>query len=515
MMSSNVNEDIEKEEDFTNDQLNEYTNLEFGQYIRAGSSAEQLYIPFPNHAKSDIDLMFEFPYIYVVDPEQCTAIERQEYDNNRERRFLYIDYSNKNYPCYLKLYFHSTRNLVETSEKTAASILLPDTNVFLTPSEYVDPHRKFFPSSNLVHWFKNKWPANEIYDEKLEVHGPSICKISRDPNLPVPTDHVPAMKCLHWPKPAMNWIYRTRSSNWPNHNLINSVTKFGCHIVPVSHILSNNETKDIEWRFSFSVCEILIARSLGFYQKKCYLIVKALIDVHIKQDIELSKLMCSYYLKTSLYWLCESLEKERWTYETLYDRFVDFIDYIINCFKNKCLKHYFIPEMNLIDHLDDEMSKKVSEKCALIKNDWLNMIRLCEEHYWNTNQFLRFSPIIEVLTTNDDIVDYSCIIWCCAYTMQAFIKQHKLIDRPLKMVNDCLRRNYLESCSKESAQFLLYVTNLIVQILQDENVYSMENLSAHNAMIKICEIKGFDDQPYEIMKSNYEEIHNNIVNTNK
>ena len=63
------------------------------------------------------------------------------------------------------------------------------------------------------------------------------------------------------------------------------------------------------------------------------------------------------------------------------------------------------------------------------------MIILCEEHYWNTNQFLRFNPIIEIFTSNKNLLDYSCIIWCCTHTMYAFIKQDKLIDRLLKMVN--------------------------------------------------------------------------------
>ncbi len=82
------------------------------------------------------------------------------------------------------------------------------------------------------------------------------------------------------------------------------------------------------------------------------------------------------------------------------------------------------------------------------------------------------------------------------------------------MVNDCLKRNYLESCSNESAKFLLYVTNLIAQILHDENMYSLENLSAHNAMIKICEAKAFDDQHYNDMKANYIEIQNNLITKN-
>ena len=124
---------------------------------------------------------------------------------------------------------------------------------------------------------------------------------------------------------------------------------------------------------------------------------------------------------------------------------------------------------------------------------------------------MRFDPIVKALTIDENLDDYSCVIWCCASTMQAFIRQHQLIDRPLKMVNDCLKRNYLGSCSRESAQFLLFVTNSIVDLLREtEREYSPSSLSAIDAMMKICEAKEFADQPYDDMKSNYIEVQNHL-----
>ncbi|CAF4120162.1 unnamed protein product [Rotaria sp. Silwood2] len=510
-MPSNVNEDEIEEESLTDEKLNEYTKFNLFEYKQTGSAAEKLYIPFPNHTKSDIDLMFEFPYIYAVDPEQFTSTDREKYQINNQIRFLYIDYSNTKYPCYIRLYFDSTQELIETSEKTDSTIFIPDTNTNVTLRNLTEKKRKYWPSSGFVNWFAKKWPLDKGYDEGLEIHGPSICTTTKDPQLPLPMDHVASLKCLHWPKPALNWINRKRLGNWPDQSLINSLVKFGCHIVPISHIFTSSEEKKTEWRLSFSICELILAKTLNYYQRKCYLIVKSLFDIHIKQDLELSKIICSYFLKTMLYWLCESIEKKKWTYETLYDRFIDFIDYAIKCFENKYLSHYFIVEMNLIGHLNDENLKKIIDKCILIKNDSLNMIKICEEHYWNTNQFLRFNPIIEVLTQNENLDDNSCIIWCCATTMLACIRQDKFIDFPLKMVKDCIKRNYLQSCSDESARYLLYATSLITHICNEDNMYSMENLSAHDAMIKICEAKSIYDQPYEQMKQNYLEIQNHLI----
>ncbi|CAF2545161.1 unnamed protein product [Rotaria sp. Silwood2] len=455
MISLDVYEDEENEETFTHEKLTEYTNLTLCQYLRSGSSAEKLYLPFSNHVKSDIDLMFEFPYIYVVDPEQFTSNERQKYKANNQIRFLYLDYSNKKYPCYVTLYYYSMQELIVTNEKTDSSHLLPGTNKYIIPGDFIDPYRKYFLSSRLVNWMKNQWPIDEDNDEELEIHGPSICITSKNSNFPLPMDHVTSLKCIHWPKSARHWINRVRISNWPEQNLINSIIKFGCHLVPIPHLLSTSKIQSIEWRLSFSICELLLAKTLSYYQRKCYLIVKALFDVHIKQDLELSKLICSYYLKTILFWLCESIEKEQWTYETLYDRFIEFINYIIVCF----------------------------EKKLLVKNENFN--------------------------------ENSCIIWFYGHTMHAFIKQHQLTDRPLKMVKDCIKRNYLELCSNESAKYLLYVTSLIANILHDKNIYSVENLSVHTAMMKICDAKLFYDQNFEDIKTNYIEIQNHLNNENK
>jgi hypothetical protein len=58
------------------------------------------------------------------------------------------------------------------------------------------------------------------------------------------------------------------------------------------------------------------------------------------------------------------------------------------------------------------------------------------------------------------------------------------------------------------------VTSLIADILLDENECSVECLTAHDAMIKICDIKAFGDQSYDIMQANYIEIKNKLASMN-
>ena len=197
--------------------------------------------------------MFEFPYIYAVDPEQFTQREREQYQITDQIQFLNIDYYNKQYPCYIKLYYDSNVELIETTEKTNSSFTLPDTNVNVMVHKLDQSKRRYWPASGFVRWIASKWTLDKDWEESLEIHGPSLCTTSKDPQLPLPMDHFPSLKCLHWPTPAFSWINRTRSGNWPDSNLVNLLIKYGCHVVPISHHLSGNKEKQFEWRLSFSM----------------------------------------------------------------------------------------------------------------------------------------------------------------------------------------------------------------------------------------------------------------------
>ena len=104
--------------------MSDYFKFNFSEYKRTGTSGENLYLPFSSNVKSDIDHMFEFLYIHVIDPEQFTAAEKDKYGIDNKISLLYIDYSNKKYRCYITLYSYSTHEIIEVNEKTDSSILL-------------------------------------------------------------------------------------------------------------------------------------------------------------------------------------------------------------------------------------------------------------------------------------------------------------------------------------------------------------------------------------------------------
>ncbi|CAF1192052.1 unnamed protein product [Didymodactylos carnosus] len=484
------------------------TNIERLHYIATGSSAEDLYLPFTTNIQSDIDRMFEFPNMIVIDREQLLPNQFETY-RQLKLGILSLEYSNKKYPCYVKLYFYSSCD--HTMKKYKQLLINPENKLQITESKVEsNENRKYFSPDDFLAWFERNWPSEA--NELIQRHGPSLClTTANDPNLPLPMDHVPSFRCYCWPKPATSWVIRLRKSDWPNKDLIDKIVSFGCHLVVLPHPLSVDKN---EWRLSFSVAEVLLAQSLNDYQKKCYLIMKAIFKVHINSDYP--DTICSYYLKTIFYWFCETTRKEQFTYETLYDRFIDYADLIVECFREKYIEHYFVSNHNLIDHMDEHILMKIVDKFSEIKMNLLNIIEKCEQYYYETNRFLRFSPIIDELDKSTD--DNTCIIVYYASFIQALVLQQRSIDYSLLVTSECMDRNYLAKCSDNAAKYLINAVGTLANLIADTDECSLQFLKANDIIIKICEVKLFtnNDKTYETAKKNYDEVKTKLetLNTN-
>ncbi|CAC5422270.1 unnamed protein product [Mytilus coruscus] len=100
-------------------------------------------------------------------------------------------------------------------------------------------------SSNEIHKMINT-SKNSFYKEFHEgkQHGPALMQSV----LGADYDHVISIKSESWPKIAMEWINRNRKFGWPSQEMIYSIVRKGCHIVPVGS--SRNHAADEDWRLS-------------------------------------------------------------------------------------------------------------------------------------------------------------------------------------------------------------------------------------------------------------------------
>ena len=161
------------------------------------------------------------------------------------------------------------------------------------------------------------------------------------------TDYVPSLHCQFWPSGAMEWIQRPRHYGWPTSRDIADITNFGCHLVPIGHPLSLR--KEMEWRISFSVAERTLVWAFNHVQIQCYAILKIILKEFIKINCNPQNyVLCSYFIKTFLFWKFENTETSFWRVGNFRDNIIFLLIEFRQCIQEGILRHYFFPRFNLL-----------------------------------------------------------------------------------------------------------------------------------------------------------------------
>ena len=160
-------------------------------------------------------------------------------------------------------------------------------------------------------------------------------------------DQVPSIHCPFWPRGAEEWLHRPRHCGWPTPADITNITAFGFHLVPIGYPLSSS--KEMEWRISFSVAERILVWSFNHVQIQCYAVMKIILKEYIKVKCSPSNwVLCSYFIKTFLFWKFEVTEPTFWHS----DNFRACISFLLveftKCIRDRELPHYFFPKFNLL-----------------------------------------------------------------------------------------------------------------------------------------------------------------------
>ena len=208
-------------------------------------------------------------------------------------------------------------------------------NNIIDSLQYVDG--SYFLSSYLMLLtFKRDCPHKNV-----RIQGPSLEHSSN-------TDKVISIHCDFWPRIASEWVHRTRLHHWPDINVMNKIVDFGFHLVPIGYPRSPRSM--MEWRISFSVAERLLVWSFNHTQIQMYAILKLILKEFIKEKCSaVNNVLCSYFIKTFLFWKYEETEKCFWRIEN----FRNCLRYLLEEFRNvlQCgiLRHYFIRSFNLLE----------------------------------------------------------------------------------------------------------------------------------------------------------------------
>ena len=294
-----------------------------------GSKAEGLDLP-----GSDEDYMYD---INIGSNIEVSESRQGLVNSTRANKFLVVPDNVRPGFVRLKLYNHLQSRDLPLHNRTFPNCLIKiDDSAYLSSQLYM---------SGLLALSQNRQDGYTV-----KVQGPSLetrrayIKESQEGD-----DYVSSIRCNFWPTSATEWIGRPRQHGWPSSQDKESIIAFGCHLVPIGHPLST--AKPLQWRISFSIAERILVWSFNHTQMQCYAVMKLILKefVKVRCTQRHKGVLCSYFIKTFLFWMYEAKNPSFWQNANLKECLTYLFQEFYTCIENGMLRHYFIPRFNLLE----------------------------------------------------------------------------------------------------------------------------------------------------------------------
>ncbi|XP_063412278.1 uncharacterized protein LOC134695038 isoform X1 [Mytilus trossulus] len=339
--------------------------MTFGYHsITSGSKGEGL-----DFKSSDFDIMLINSSFKVYESKTEVVLD--------PRKIPLVMYTEETQPCFTQLRLlnhHSKCNYFEYKLYTIGLNNIWEKNhigCMLSSEQY----KLFFLS------------ISELFVSNImKIHGPCLTDYK---DL---LDIAMCLKCNQWIIPAQPWIKRPRTA-WPSAKIISKIISCGVLFVPIGNKGSINE--NLEWRISFSVAEKILIYSFSHTQFLCYALLKVFLKDVIEKHEDLKGLLCSYFLKTLLFWILEETEPNLWRPDNIIPCFMACLQRLLYCVRYSNLLHYFIPDNNFFHSRFDVMNKQKLE--TILENSYKQGIHClassktlkhCERQSYNITQSL-------------------------------------------------------------------------------------------------------------------------------
>lgn len=174
----------------------------------------------------------------------------------------------------------------------------------------------------------------------FKTHGP--CKSGRVGKKDY--DHAHCLKSDFWPPIASSWI--SRCHTWPSPRVVDKIVRSGCHLVPIGHKYGNQV--DNEWRISFSKAETELVFHMNQTQLLAYGLLKLFLTELINKGLDdEEKLLCSYHIKTAVFWAIQQNTSFAWCPSNLLAGFWVCFKVILKWVYEGFCPNFFIPENNM------------------------------------------------------------------------------------------------------------------------------------------------------------------------
>ncbi|XP_062582332.1 uncharacterized protein LOC134244073 [Saccostrea cucullata] len=175
--------------------------------------------------------------------------------------------------------------------------------------------------------------------ENIIIHGPCSSGFVGS----VEFDEADCLATFPWPKLVGSWVDRCQRHTWPPSSVLEKILKNECHCMPIGSKV-NMTSDELEWRLSFSQAEQQLVCTINHTQFSCY----GLLKIFLKEVVNYRKepLLCSYFLKTAMFWMMQS-GQVKWCPNNLLDCFWRCLKYLLHCVYRGALPNFFIPQNNM------------------------------------------------------------------------------------------------------------------------------------------------------------------------
>ena len=305
-------------------------------------------------------------------------------------------------------------------------------------------------------------------------------------------DLVPSIHCPFWPRGAEEWLHRPRRCGWPTPTDITQITDFGCHLVAVGYPLSSS--KEMEWRISFSVAERILVWSFNHIQIQCYAVMKIILKEFIKVRCSPPNyVLCSYFIKTFLFWKFEVTESTFWRAENFRACISFLLLEFTKCIRNRELPHYFFPSFNL---LSVKLTREAQRELLLISETAIEqdiaILRECNtlREVWskftatdgNINHVTRMMKKINVVRNDKCLMSHTCRCYYLYSRLTRLSSDPSRVTRAVtRLTSGILAGRYTTSLAPLVLRYHVFMSNIKHGVPGNRDAYKLGRLAHSDA----------------------------------
>ena len=203
---------------------------------------------------------------------------------------------------------------------------------------------------------------------------------------PVDVDLVPSLQLKFWPDDVQPFLKRIAKHRPEISELILKTSSM--HVIAKWSGKTPAQDQDLEFRYSFSAIELILAQHRSVEEQILNGIARSIYYKYLKgQRTETQNVIPSYFIKTTVLWMCETMNLKGDQPEDLARKW---LEYAMKKLEEHQCSHYIIPDINILEPFQPDAMAKAREILSRVNINDIHRIEMFsaskQEFYRNQYQ---------------------------------------------------------------------------------------------------------------------------------